>query len=206
MLKMQSLQGVYAIVNEHADVVPYTSALLEGGIRIVQYRAKGGTNIEAVRALRQLTSARDAVFLINDDWQAALEVGADGAHLGPDDANRAQLPMIREYLHGRMLGLSCGTAEEAQYAESLDVDYIGVGPVFATSSKSDAGPPIGIEGLREVAAATRLPVAAIGGITHENISAVRATGVAMAAVISALRASTGPHQAAAGLVRAWNSA
>ncbi|MBC5815220.1 MAG: thiamine phosphate synthase [Candidatus Eremiobacteraeota bacterium] len=202
-MKMQKLQGIYAIVSGCADVVPYTSALLEGGIRIVQYRAKGTADIEALQALRELTAARDALFIVNDDWQAALSVDADGAHLGPDDATRAQLPMIREYLHDRLLGLSCGTVEEAQYAESLGADYIGVGSVFATSSKRDAGTPIGIAGLREVAAATQLPAAAIGGITHENIAAVRATGVAMAAVISALTASADPREVAAALVRAW---
>ncbi|MFN2528350.1 MAG: thiamine phosphate synthase [Candidatus Baltobacteraceae bacterium] len=203
MPKQQALQGIYAIVNGRADVVPFTSALLRGGIRIVQYRAKAGTDIQALRDLRELTAAWDAMLIVDDDWQAALETGADGAHLGPDDAPRAQLPMIREYLRGGLLGLSCGTIEEAQYAESLGADYIGVGSVFATTSKTDAGTPIGIAGLREVAAATQLPSAAIGGITQANIASVRATGVAMAAVISALSESPDPREAAAALVRTW---
>jgi len=203
MPKLQTLQGIYAIVNGRADAVPFTNALLQGGIRIVQYRAKAGTDIQTLRNLRELTAARDALLIVDDDWQAALEAGADGVHLGPDDATRAQLPVIREYLHGRLLGLSCGTLEEAQYAESLGADYIGVGSVFATSSKGDAGAPIGIAGLREVAAATQLPAAAIGGITKENVVSVRATGVAMAAVISALSGSPDPREAAAALVRTW---
>jgi thiamine-phosphate pyrophosphorylase len=203
----RKLQGIYAIVNgRNAKLQAFVNALLDGGIRIVQYRAKHGVDIGELRALRELTTKRDAVLIVNDDWQAAIQTGADGAHLGPDDAARAQLPMIREYLHGRLLGLSCGTVEEARYAESLDADYIGAGSVFATSSKSDAGAPIGIEGLREIAAASSLPVAAIGGISAQNIASVRKSGVAMAAVISALSDAPNPRDASAELIKLWQPA
>jgi thiamine-phosphate pyrophosphorylase len=198
------LQGIYAIVNAKTPkLVDFVSALLDGGIRIVQYRAKRGVAAQELRAVRELTRKRGALLIVNDDWQAAIDIGADGAHLGPEDAGRAQLPMIREYLHGRMLGLSCGTSEEARYAESLGADYIGVGSVFATASKPDAGEPIGLHGLAQIASATRLPVAAIGGINAQNIGAVRACGVAMAAVISALGSAPDPRVAATELVQQW---
>jgi thiamine-phosphate pyrophosphorylase len=113
---------------------------------------------------------------------------------------------IREMLENRVIGVSCGTEEEARGAEAGGADYIGVGCVFPTGSKADAGDPIGIEGLVRVASATRLPVAAIGGITLENLPQVRATGVAMAAVISAISHATNPQSAAAELVQIWNSA
>lgn len=197
------LHGIYAIINgRNPQLQAFVSALLEGGIRIIQYRAKGGVDFQELRALRELTRRYDAVLIVNDDWQAALRTEADGAHLGPGDAARGELPMIRESLRGRLLGLSCGTTEEARYAQSLGADYIGVGSVFATASKSDAGAPIGVEGLREIAAVTSLPVAAIGGIGAQNIASVRACGVAMAAVISAL-AVNDPRAAAAAMVGLW---
>lgn len=198
------LHGIYAVVNEGlSSPVALVHALLDGGVRIFQYRAKTGIVLEHLQAIREVTRARGALLLINDDWHAALDFEADGAHLGPDDAVRADLPKIRKHLHGRLLGISCGTAEEAQCAQAAGADYIGVGAVYATGSKPDAGEPIGIEGLRRVAAATTLPVAAIGGISILNIEDVRESGVAMAAVISALASTANPAAAAQRLVNAW---
>lgn len=205
-VRVAPLEGIYAIVNAQTPrLTEFVAALLDGGIRIVQYRAKAGVVAEEVHAVRLITKKAGALLILNDDWKAALAVRADGVHLGPDDANRAQLPMIREYLDGLVLGLSCGTAEEARYAESLGADYIGAGSVFATASKADAGEPIGLAGLALVAAATTLPVAAIGGITAQTIGAVRETGVSMAAVISALSGAPDPRNAAADLVKRWAS-
>ena len=97
----------------------------------------------------------------------------------------------------RLIGLSCGTVDEALAAASRDVDYLGVGAVYATGSKPDAGAPIGIDGLMRVAGATRFPVAAIGGIDAFNLGTVARTGVAMAAVISAIAGDPDPAFAAA---------
>jgi thiamine-phosphate pyrophosphorylase len=155
--------------------------------------------------LRVLTRSRDAPFIINDDWRAVQTFDADGVHLGPDDANFAQLATIRAGMGDRLIGFSCGTVEEACAAQAAGADYAGVGSVFATASKSDAGEPLGVEGLQRVAAATTLPVAAIGGIDLKNLSAVRATGVAMAAMISAFTSASDPAAAAAQLVRMWES-
>ena len=197
------LRGVYAIVNEtHAPhPLALTRAILEGGARIVQYRAKGGIVAKHAREMRELTRERDALFIINDDWRAVQTYDADGVHLGPDDAQPGELAAIRDALPDRLIGVSCGTPQEARMA--ADADYIGVGSVYATSSKADAGDPIGIAGLRAVAAACSLPVAAIGGITLAVLPDVRETGVAMAAVISAISAASDPREATAALVRAW---
>jgi len=197
------LRGVYAIVNEtHAPhPLALTRAILEGGARIVQYRAKGGIVAKHAREMRELTRERDALFIINDDWRAVQTYDADGVHLGPDDAQPGDLAAIRDALPDRLIGVSCGTPQEARMA--ADADYIGVGSVYATSSKADAGDPIGIAGLRAVAAACSLPVAAIGGITLAVLPDVRETGVAMAAVISAISAASDPREATAALVRAW---
>ena len=199
------MRGIYAILNEERDVLELARAILDGGVRIVQYRAKGGVVKEHASHLRVLTRSRSALLIINDDWRAAQTFDADGVHLGPDDTNFAQLATIREGLGDRLIGLSCGTVEEARAAQAAGADYVGVGSVFATGSKSDAGEPIGIEGLQRAAAATTLPVAAIGGIDLQNLRAVRATGVAMAAMISAFSGASDPAAAAAQLVRAWES-
>ena len=199
------MRGIYAILNEERDPVELARAILDGGVRILQYRAKTGIVKEHASQLRRLTRSRNALFIINDDWRAAQTFDADGVHLGPDDANFEQLATIRETVRDRLIGFSCGTVEEARAAQAAGADYAGVGTVFATDSKSNAGEPIGIEGLQRIAAATTLPVAAIGGIDLQNLPAVRATGVAMAAMISAFASASDPAAAAAQLVRMWES-
>lgn len=201
------LHGIYAIVNETADPDPValTRAILDGGARIVQYRAKGGIVAQHARALRDLTRACNALFIINDDWRAVQTYDADGVHLGPEDAVPEELAAIRAALRDRLIGISCGTPEEAKLAEGADADYIGVGSVYATDSKADAGDPIGVAGMLRVASATRLPVAAIGGIRQRDISEIRGGGVAMAAVISAISGSADPRAATAALVRVWQN-
>jgi thiamine-phosphate pyrophosphorylase len=203
------LRGIYLIVNEDegkADPVALARAGLDGGIRIVQYRAKQGIVAEHLRALRALTRERGALLIVNDDAGAALEFDCDGVHLGPDDAGFAQVAPVRARLDNRLIGLSCGTVAEAEAAESGGADYIGVGSVYATGSKADAGEPIGIEALQRIAALSRLPTAAIGGIDTTNLAAVARTGVAMAAVISAVASDPDPTLAATRLVHIWNGA
>lgn len=199
------LTGIYAIVNEgDRDPVALTRAILDGGIRIVQYRAKSGIVPEHARAIRQLTQDSGALFLLNDAWERAAEFHADGVHVGPDDIALKQLQRIRQAVGGRLIGVSCGTPQEVRVAQLAGADYAGVGSVYATSSKSDAGPPIGVNGLRAVAAATSLPVAAIGGITLAHLDEIRASGVRMAAVISAISSAADAESASSALVRAWN--
>ena len=200
------LRGVYGIVNEgERDPIALTYAILRGGARLVQYRAKAGIVPDRVRAIRAATREARALFILNDDWPAVEEFDADGVHVGPDDVAFGDLARVRERVRGRILGVSCGTQDEAKLARAAGADYLGVGSVFPTPSKADAGAPIGIEGLQRVAAAASLPVAAIGGITAQNIALVRDTGVAMAAVISAIAASADPQSATADLVARWNA-
>lgn len=201
------LRGIYAIVNEGpGDPIDLAREILLGGVRIVQYRAKSGIVPAHARALRDLTRRAGALFLLNDEWQAVQTYGADGVHLGPEDAQSGDLPEIRRILTGHVLGLSCGTEQEARDAAQAGADYIGVGSVFPTQSKADAGEPIGIDGLLRVAGATRFPVAAIGGIDAFNLGTVARTGVAMAAVISAIADDADPAFAARRLMRVWDEA
>lgn len=198
------LSGIYVIINEGSpDPVALARAALAGGARIVQYRAKSGIVPAHARAMRDLTRKCGALFILNDEWDAVAQYDADGVHVGPEDAAPEELAKIRAALGERILGVSCGTEEEARHAQTCGADYIGVGAVYATSSKADAGAPIGIAGLHRVASATTLPVAAIGGITLDSIAEVRGAGVAMAAVISAVSAAEYPQSATAALVAAW---
>jgi len=198
------LHGIYAIVNEDGrDPRVLVSSILSAGVRVVQYRAKNGIVADSLRTVRELTRDADALLIVNDDWRAAIVFDCDGVHLGPDDDGFAHVPVVRSRFDDRLIGLSCGTVPEARTAQAAEVDYIGVGSVFATASKSDAGTPIGIDALRTIQAAVTLPIAAIGGITGENIAEVRATGVAMAAVISAIANVPNPGDAARGLVEHW---
>jgi len=199
------LHGIYAIVNAGPGAVALAQAALRGGCRIVQYRAKGAWSPEDARALRDAARSYGALFIVNDDWKLARTLEADGVHLGPEDVECAQLPSIRAALGEALIGFSCGTAQEMEAAARAQLDYAGVGSVFATASKADAGEPIGVDGLRRVAAAAPLPVAAIGGITAENMHEIRAAGVAMAAVLSALSKAHDPQAAMAGLVAEWNA-
>jgi thiamine-phosphate pyrophosphorylase len=205
---VRALAGIYCIADQPtrqdaAHALTVAAGALRGGIRIVQYRAKGGVDDDIARELRRLTRRCDALFIMNDSVEAALRFDCDGVHLGPGDAGFDDVARARAALGDRIVGLSCGTVEEAHAAQAAGADYIGAGAVFATQSKSDAGRPIGIEGLRAIVAATTLPVAAIGGIDAQRLAQVRATGAAMAAVLSALAPPNATIASAKMLVRAW---
>jgi thiamine-phosphate diphosphorylase len=197
------LHGIYAIINESPRVRDLATAVLDAGVRIVQYRAKVAIVPETIRALRTLTHERDALLIMNDDWRAAIEFDCDGVHLGPDDDGFVDLVPARSALADRLIGLSCGTLDEVRRAHRADVDYLGIGSVYATASKDDAGAPIGTHRLRTLVDASAAPVAAIGGITAARIAEILKSGAAMAAVISAVADAADPKSAARELVAAW---
>ncbi len=205
--RLALLRGPYAIVNDghgSPDPVNIVRACIDGGVRVVQYRAKQGIDAARLRALREITAENGTLLVVNDDIEAALAFDCDGVHLGPDDGAFGGLDLVRERLIDRLIGVSAGTPAEARAAHAAGADYIGIGAVFATASKDDAGAPIGLDGLRAVAAACTLPAAAIGGIGAANLADVARTGVAMAAVISAVASAPDPAAAARELVAIWN--
>ncbi len=203
--RAEKLHGIYVIVNEDARAPALARVVLDAGVKVLQYRAKTGVNIGHVQLLRQYTLAHGALLIVNDDWRAALAYDCDGVHLGPDDEGFGNIASVRAALRDRLIGLSCGTVDEVRFANAQDVDYVGVGAVYATASKTDAGAPIGIDGLRAIAAESWNPVAAIGGIGLGQLDDVRATGVAMAAVISAVGGADDPQAAAQALVERWDA-
>jgi len=170
----------------HALVEDLDSArvAVAGGATVIQWRLKGVPTVEVVergRSTRSLCARHGVEFVVNDDVEAALMLGADGVHLGRSDegAERA-----RE--HGLLLGLSAASVEEARAVARL-ADYVGAGPVWATPSKDDADPPIGLDGLREICAAVDVPVVSIGGIDADNAAECIRAGAAGVAVIRAAR-------------------
>jgi thiamine-phosphate pyrophosphorylase len=167
----------------HAIVADFETArvAVTGGATVVQLRLKDVPTAELVergRPFRELP----ATFVVNDDVEAALELGADGVHLGRDDEGQ-ELALE----HGLLLGLSAATVDEAREAEARGAAYVGAGPVWETPSKPDADPPIGLGGLLELCAAVTIPVVAIGGIDASNARACIDAGAAGVAVIRAAR-------------------
>lgn len=193
-MKRFELPRLYAITDarlsglSHAEQV---ALLCEGGARLVQLREKVSSPREfyrqaeeAVRAAR----ARGARVVVNDRADVALAAGADGVHLGQDDLD----PEAARRLLGEdfVIGYSTHNVEQAARAASLPVDYLAVGPVFATASKERPDPVVGLDGLRRVRACVGpLPLVAIGGITAENAREVLRAGADSVAVISALVAA-----------------
>jgi thiamine-phosphate pyrophosphorylase len=159
-------------------------AAAEGGATLVQWRLKDAPTLEVVergRPARSLCARHGIPFVVNDDVEAALMLGADGVHLGRGDegAERAKE-------QGLLLGLSASSLDEARSAAAT-ADYVGAGPVWATPSKPDADPPLGLDGLRELCAAVDVPVVAIGGIDASNAADCIRAGAAGVAVIRAAR-------------------
>jgi thiamine-phosphate diphosphorylase len=204
--RAQYLRGIYVIVNDSPNALALAEAVLSAGVRVVQYRAKNGAQAAHLKALRLLTQQCGALLILNDEWRVARDAGCDGVHLGPGDEGFDDSTAMREAAPELLVGLSCGTAQEVDNATAADVDYLGIGSVFSTTSKLDAGTPIGINGLRRLAARTALPVAAIGGIDAANLGQVRDCGVAMAAVIGAVANAAEPRRAVEELVAIWNAA
>ncbi len=182
----------------------FLDEVLSAGVRLVQYRAKRGVDRRVLHALVVRCRASGATLIVNDDVEAAVDIGADGVHLGQEDLAGCDVADVRRALGGRLLGMSCGTPDEARGAEAAGADYVGCGPFAATGSKADAGAPIGAAGVRAVVRATSLPVAAIGGIDLAALDDVARSGARMAAVISALARASDVRTAAGALVARWH--
>lgn len=171
---------------------------VEGGVTIVQYRSEQ-LNHEQQRAevlpLQAYLRSAGVPLIINDNVQLAVEINADGIHIGQNDM---PVPQARALIGPhKILGLTVTTAEQMAAVDTTLVDYLGCGPVFPTITKDDAPPPMGVEGWVELARMSPLPVVAIGGLNRERTAAIRATGLAAGvAVVSHICAAENPTQAA----------
>ncbi|WP_406656806.1 thiamine phosphate synthase [Methanolobus sp. ZRKC2] len=156
------------------------------GCRIVQYREKSGSTKDMILEAAQIKTlcGNEAIFLVNDRVDVALAVDADGVHIGQDDMS---IDMARQLMGpDKIIGLSVSNVEEALDAERSGADYVGLGPIFDTATKKDAGDGIGPESIRFVKNSVNIPVVAIGGINKENCTSVVRGGADSLVAISAV--------------------
>ena len=179
------------------------AAAVQGGVTLVQLREKTASTrvfIEQARVLKRLLAPLRVPLLINDRIDVALAAGADGAHVGQQDMPVA---LARQLLGpAAIIGLSITELGQVRDRDVELADYFGVGPIFAQSTKLDATPPLGLDGLAEARRATGKPIVAIGGVSAANADAVRSAGADGIAVVSAIMSADDARAAAAALLSA----
>ena len=181
---MSSLPRLYAIADaSFGDPVQLAEALFDGGARLVQVRNKFASSLELLDQVERILkrAPSDARVIVNDRADVARIAGAAGVHLGQDDLNPADARRVLGA--GRILGYSTHNLDQAEAADGLPADYIAAGPVFPTSTKSNADPVLGLEKLAAICRIVHKPVVAVGGIKLENVRDVLQAGAHSVAVI-----------------------
>ena len=190
---------LYAVTDRHwlngRTLLEVVRESLDGGVTMLQLREKTleeGAFLEEARALQALCRERHVPFIVNDNVDIARAMGADGVHVGQSDMEA--LDVRAKLGPDKLIGVSAHTVEEALLAEKQGADYLGVGAVFPTSSKSDVG-EMSYETLKAICKAVSIPVVAIGGISGENVGKLAGSGICGVAVISAIYAAKNIGQA-----------
>ncbi|TDO15282.1 MULTISPECIES: thiamine phosphate synthase [Halomonas] len=182
---------------EDRGLVETVVAAVRGGVTVVQLRDKQASDTELIDQARRLKAALSDTgvpLLINDRLEVALAASADGLHLGQDDGDVAE---ARAALGPEaILGLSVQTHAQMACLDPTALDYLGLGPVFATPSKHDHAEPLGFDGLAALVAESPLPCVAIGGLKAEHVAATQRAGAHGLAVISAICGTPDPERAA----------
>jgi len=180
---------LYAVTDRawlgNRTLVQQVEETIMGGATFIQLREKAlsfESFVEEAREIKKLTDRYQIPFVINDDHEVALTVHADGVHVGQGDMDAGEL---RKRIGDRILGVSAQTVEQAIKAEADGADYIGVGAVYSTSTKTDAN-LVTFETLQEICSTVSIPVVAIGGLNENNILALKGTGVDGVALVSAI--------------------
>jgi thiamine-phosphate pyrophosphorylase len=182
-------------------LVSRTAAAVRGGATMVQVRLKDGDARTLTEVTRAIVSAVAVPVVVNDRADVALAAGAQGVHVGPDDV---AVDAIRRFAPaGFVIGASLGAGDDPGALGSAD--YVGIGPVYATASKADAGAAIGVAGFATLRAVARRPVVGIGGITAANAGALQRAGADGIAVIHAVLAQADPEAAARALRAAYDA-
>ena len=193
--RLYSILDADALTRAGVPLVTAARALYDAGVRWVQYRDKQGSDAavaESMRKLRVIFPEGEAVLLLNDRAHLCGQTAADGVHIGQEDMSPAEAR--RMVGPKRLLGVSTHNVAQLRAALATSAaDYLAIGPVFATGSKKNPDPVVGLEGVRAARALTRLPLVAIGGITAENGREVIKAGADAVAVISALLPEGGPE-------------
>lgn len=206
----EKIRGIYVIIDPDAtnglDVYDMARLSLEGGVGVVQYRDKANDRdviLDNCYRIKDLCDQYGAAFVVNDAADVARLTGADFLHLGQSD-----LPVhgARKVLHSHQaIGRSNGGLDEAKESESLGVDYLAVGAIYATSTMGKSSRrPLGPSVLREVKSETTLPMVAIAGITKDNLAEVIEAGADAACIVSAITMSDDPEFVTRYLVNLWD--
>jgi thiamine-phosphate pyrophosphorylase len=185
---------LYLVCDERPD--EFLESALRGGVDLVQLRIKDRSREEIVAVARRFARIcryHGALLILNDRPELVVEAGADGVHVGQDDAPVADARAIVGA--ARIVGLSTHSPEQIEAANGLGVDYIGVGPVFETPTKPGR-PAVGTELVRYAAAHAEIPFFAIGGISAANVAEVRDAGAGRIAVVRALTEASDPERVA----------
>ena len=168
------------------ELLRLTRRVVDAGVTILQYRNKTGSDEQVLEDARWIRDGAgpDPTLILNDRVHLVERTGFDGAHVGQGDMDPGEARRILG--PGRVLGVSTHNPEQLTVADKAPVDYIAVGPIFATGSKENPDPVVGLEGVRAARMLTRRPLVAIGGIGMENAKAVMEAGADSIAMISAV--------------------
>ncbi len=196
---LRRIAGVYVItdrfINPKRSHLDIARAAVEGGAFVLQLRDKEATTrqlLEWAREIRDLTRRTGTLFIVNDRVDIALAADADGIHVGDDDM---PVPIARRLLGaGKIIGRSVANEKEALQAVAEGADYVSIGSIFTTSTKPDAGEPVGVEMVKRVRQVLppHYPLVAIGGINLQNAAAVFEAGADAVAVVSAIACADDP--------------
>jgi thiamine-phosphate pyrophosphorylase len=182
-------------------------AAVRGGATCVQLREKDCSTLEFIQQalrIKEFLSTHGVPLIINDRLDVAQAVGADGVHLGQTDM---PLDMAKAIVGDAMIiGISAESLEDAIAAEKGGADYLGVSPIYATPTKTDTAPPLGLEGLQQIRNAVKIPLVGIGGLNKDNCAEVIRHGADGVAVVSAIVAAENPETAAGELIQIINRA
>ena len=192
---------LYAITNQKENLIEIIENILIGGVKIIQHRFKKGTdkdNLKEAIQIKKLCKKYNSLFIVNDRVDLALASNADGIHLGQDDLN---LKIARKILgNSKIIGISANNALEISNAIENGCDYLGIGPVFKTSTKKDKK-PLGLKKIKALTQDIKIPWFAIGGINKNNICDLKSYGFRKVALISSLMNSENPEREARMIIK-----
>ena len=200
--------SLYLVTDKSDDVEKFLNTIeeaIKGGVTVVQIREKTAETLDFYNLalkVKEITTKYNVPLIINDRVDVALAIDAEGVHVGQSDM---PCDVTRKLIgEDKILGVSAATIDEAKKAEKDGADYIGTGAVFPTVTKDDA-PSITKQDLKDVVDSISIPVVAIGGITLENASQLKDTGIAGLSVVSAIMSAENPKKASQNLLNIFNS-
>jgi thiamine-phosphate pyrophosphorylase len=199
--------GLYLVITDpSAGYAACTEAAVQHRLTYVQLRMKGQPREEVIRVghqMREITRGTSTNFIVNDDLEVARAVDADGLHLGQDDLSIVEARRLWAGSQSKLFGLSTHNEAQARAAESVMPDYIGVGPLFATPTKSIPDPTVGVERAAAIIRQSKLTCVAIGGIDRQRLPSILAAGIENFAVVRYVCGDPDPTAAIGRLREIW---